>query len=315
MPMDLIADIGATHTRCALIDDKGQAVAAENFESNAFASPHDVLAHYLGRRRLSDQPTVGALAIAAPVTGDRIEMTNLPWQFSQNELKAQLGLSRLLVINDFAAVAWALPALEPNDVRQVGSGEAIAREPLAVLGPGSGLGVSVLVPFEGNWTVLPGEGGNVSITTTTDDEAAIVATLRDATGFCAAETLVSGPGLTKIYEFLAGRGGNEETVLTPAAVAAAAKANDPLAVQALGLFFGLLGTIAGNLALTAGARGGVYVAGGIVPKLLESFLASEFRERFLAKGRYRRYLEAIPTFVVTTPVPALIGLRKLLGYR
>jgi len=313
--MDLIADIGATHTRCALIDDKGSAVAAESFQSGEFASPRDILAHYLSRRRLSDKLTVAALAIAAPVTGDRVEMTNLPWQFSQRELRAQLGLSRLLVVNDFAAVAWALPALKSEDLRQIGGGEAIARAPLAVVGPGSGLGVSVLVPFEGNWTVLPGEGGNISIATTTDDEAAIVAPLRDATGFCAAETLVSGPGLARIYEFLATRAGQDEAVLTPAAVAAAAKANNPVAEQALELFFGLLGTIAGDLALTAGARGGVYVAGGIVPKLIEPLLASAFRERFLAKGRYRPYLEAIPTYVVTAPVPALVGLRKLLGYR
>ncbi len=313
--MDLIADIGGTHSRCALIDDRGRLVAAETYENREFDGVREVLEHYLSRRRLRDRPSEGALAIAGPVTGDEVAMTNLPWRISQLELREALGLSRLLVVNDFAAVAWALPALGPQDLHPVGGGQAVPREPLAVLGPGSGLGVAVLAPVAGNWTVLPGEGGNVSIATATADEAAVADTLRDASGYCAVESLVSGPGLARIHDILNERAGREPPGLTPAAISAAAAKGERLAVEAQAMFFGLLGGLAGDLALTIGARGGVYIAGGIVPRLLTAFEESEFRARFEGKGRYAPYLKAIPTHVITASVPALTGLKKLLGYR
>jgi glucokinase len=313
--MDFIADVGGTHSRCALVDDKGKLIAVENFENHGFRGIADVFEHYLSRRRLNDRPTDVALAIAGPVGGDEVHMTNLPWRFSQAGLRDELGLNRLLVVNDFAAVAWALPALRPEDLCKVGGGEPAPRAPLAVLGPGSGLGVATLVPADSNWTVLPGEGGNVSVATMTKGEAEIVDSLRDPSGYCAAETVLSGPGLTRLYAALVERADQEAEALTPAAISAAAAAGDPLALAAQGMFFELLGSMAGDLALTTGARGGVYIAGGIVPRLLGPFLESRFRERFEAKGRYAAYLEAIPSYVITAPMPALIGLRKLLGYR
>lgn len=313
--MDLIADIGGTHSRCALINDKGRLVAAETYENREFDGVREVLEHYLGRRRLRDRPSEAALAIAGPVTGDEVAMTNLPWQLSQLELCEALGLSRLLVVNDFAAVAWALPVLSAQELHPIGGGQAVAREPMAVLGPGSGLGVSVLAPVGGNWTVLPGEGGNISVATATADEAAVVELLRDSTGYCSAESVISGPGLVRIHNILTERAGQEPPGLMPAAISASAAKGDRLAVEAQAMFFGLLGGLAGDLALTVGARGGVYIAGGIVPRLLTAFTASDFRARFEAKGRYRSYLEAIPTHVITASMPALIGLRKLLGYR
>lgn len=313
--MDLIADIGGTHSRCALIDDKGRLIAAETYENREFDGVAEVLEHYLSRRRLQDRPSEAALAIAGPVTGDEVAMTNLPWRISQHELRDTLGLTRLLVVNDFAAVAWALPVLGPKELHPIGGGQAVTREPLAVLGPGSGLGVAVLAPVEGNWVVLPGEGGNVSVATATADESAVVDTLRDASGYCAVESLVSGPGLARIHEFLSERAGEEPPGLTPAAISAAAAKGDRLAVEAQAMFFALLGGLAGDLALTVGARGGIYIAGGIIPRLLTAFEASEFRARFEGKGRYQPYLEAIPTYVITASAPALIGLRKVLGYR
>ncbi len=313
--MDLIADIGGTHSRCALIDDKGRLIAAETYENHEFNGVAQVLEHYLSRRRLRDRPSEAALAIAGPVTGDEVAMTNLSWRISQQELRETLGLTRLLVINDFAAVARALPVLGPKDLHSIGGGQAVPREPLAVLGPGSGLGVAVLAPVEGNWVVLPGEGGNVSVATATADESAVADTLRDASGYCAVESLVSGPGLARIHEFLSERAGQESPGLTPAAISAAAAKGDRLAVEAQAMFFALLGGLAGDLALTVGARGGIYIAGGIVPRLLTAFEASEFRARFEGKGRYQPYLAAIPTHVITASVPALIGLRQVLGYR
>jgi len=313
--MDLIADIGGTHSRCALIDDKGRFIAAEILDNSDFEGVSEVLEHYLGRRRMRDRPREAALAIAAPAAGDEVAMTNLPWRFSQRELRATLGLGRLLVVNDFAAVAWALPVIGKEELHTIGRGQAVPREPLVVLGPGSGLGVGVLAPVGGNWTVLPGEGGNVSVATATADEVAVVETLRDATGYCAAETLISGPGLARIHEILAKRAGQEPPGLMPAAISAAAAKGDRLAIEAQAMFFDLLGGLAGDLALTVGARGGVYIAGGIIPRLLTAFAASGFRARFEAKGRYKPYLEAIPTYVITADMPALTGLRKILGYR
>lgn len=313
--MDLIADIGGTHSRCALIDDKGGLIAPERFENREFGGVRAVLEHYLTRRRMSDRPREAALAIAAPITGDRVAMTNLPWAFSQAELAAELELQRLIVVNDFAAVAWSLPVLGREDLRQIGGGEPVRQQPLAALGPGSGLGVAVLAPAAGDWTVLSGEGGHATVATATATEAAVVDALRDTDGYCAVETLVSGPGLARLHALLAQRAGQEPPGLTPAAISAAAGRGDALAAEALELFFGLLGGLAGDVALTAGARGGVYIAGGIIPKLLHTFEASTFRRRFEAKGRYRGYLAAIPTYVITADTPALTGLRKLLGYR
>lgn len=313
--MDLIADIGGTHSRCALIDDKGRLIATEIFENRDFDGVNAVLDHYLSRRRLSDRPREAALAIAGPIVGDRVQLTNLPWQFSRKKLAETLDLQRLIVVNDFAAVAWALPMLKADDLEQVGGGKAVPHEPLVVLGPGSGLGIATLVPVEGSWVVVAGEGGNAGIATVTPRESVVVDAFRDAEGYCAAETVLSGPGLVRMHTVLTELAGEEPQTLTPAGISAAALRGEPLAIEAREMFFDLLGSLAGDLALITGARGGVYVAGGIVPRLLKPFGASRFRERFEAKGRYRAYLSAIPTFVITAPTPALTGLRKLLGHR
>ena len=141
-----MADIGATTTRCALLDDKGQELAPEIFENADFTGVAGVLRVYLDHRRASDRPTRAALAVAAPIIGDEVQMINIGWRFSQSELKQELSLKRLQVVNDFAAIAWALPRLTPADVVQIGGGESVPRATLAALGPGSGLGVSALVP-------------------------------------------------------------------------------------------------------------------------------------------------------------------------
>jgi glucokinase len=314
--MDIIADIGGTHSRCALVDDHGQPVAVEIYENRNFDGVEGVLSHYLSRQRMhGGRPRDGAIAIAGPVTGDVVKMTNLEWQLSRRELCAALGLRRLTIVNDFAAVAWSLPRLAPDALRKVGRGEPVPGQALAVLGPGSGLGVAALVPAAGDWAVVSGEGGNVAAATSSPAEATVVDALRDAEGFCAAETLISGPGLANIYSVLAARSGDGGQVLTPAAVSAAAARGEPAAVAAQSMFFGMLGALAGDLALTTAARGGVYIAGGIVPKLLDAFERSGFRDRFESKGRYRDFLSAIPTYVITAPTPALTGLCTILGYR
>ena len=314
--MDLIADIGATTTRCALLDDKGQELAPEIFENEDFTGVPGVLSVYLDHRRASDRPTRAALAIAAPIVGDEVEMVNIDWRFSQRELKEKLAFKRLQVVNDFAAIAWALPLLTPADVVRIGGGESVPRMTLASLGPGSGLGVSALVPAADSWALMTGEGGHVSMPAATREEQDVIALLRDRfDGHCSAERVLSGPGLVNLYVALAELADRGRPTVTPEDVTNLAKQSEPLARKTLAMFFAMLGTVASNLAVTTGARGGVYIAGGIVPRLVTQLGKSEFRARFEAKGRYRQYLAAIPTHVVTAPLPAFRGFKYLLGYR
>ncbi len=311
-----MADIGATTTRCALLDDKGQELAPEIFDNADFTSLEGVLRIYLDHRRASDQPARAALAVAAPIIGDDVQMINIGWRFSQSALKEALNLKRLQVVNDFAAIAWALPQLNAADLTPIGGGESVPRTTLAALGPGSGLGVSALVPAADSWAVMTGEGGHVSMPAVTREEQDAIALLRDRfDGHCSAERVLSGPGLVNLYVALAELAGRGRPTVNPEDVTNLARQGEPLARKTLGMFFAMLGTVAANLAVTTGARGGIYIAGGIVPRLLEQIRQSAFRERFEAKGRYRQYLAAIPTYVITAQLPAFRGLRYLLGYR
>jgi len=313
--MDLIADIGATNSRCALLNDRGQVLSAEVFQNEAFGALEGVLRVYLEHRRASDRPKRAALAVAAPVLGDDVQMLNIGWRFSQAKLREELGFTRLSVVNDFAAVAWSLPSLGPQDRTQIGGGTAVTRMPLAVLGPGTGLGVATLVPTGDTWTAVSGEGGHATLAATTSEEAAVIELVREETGHCSVERVLSGPGLVRLYEALGKIAGRKISKVTSTDVTALARKGEPLAKKTLTMFFAMLGSVAGNLALTVGALGGVFVGGGIVPQLIRELEASPFRERFVAKGRYREYLDAIPTFVITDEQAAFRGLRKLLGYR
>src|SRR5262245_39463187 len=293
-----MADIGATTSRCALVNDKGQELAPEIFENADFTGVAGVLRVYLEHRRSSDRPKRAALAVAAPITGDDVQMLNITWRFSQRELRESLGLSRLQVCNDFAAVAWGLPHLGPADVAKIGGGEAAPRMTLATLGPGSGLGVAALVPATDGWAVMTGEGGHVTMPAQTPDEQNVIAILRERFGHCSAERVLSGPGLVNLYVALAELAGRApSTPVTPADVTSLARQGDALATKARAMFFAFLGMVAGDLALTTGARGGLFIAGGIVPQVLDALDQSEFRARFEAKGRYKSYLAAIPTHV------------------
>jgi len=313
--MDLIADIGATNTRCALVNDKGQEIAPQVFENADFSGLPGLLDVYLKHRRVSDRPTRAALAIAAPIVGDAVRMVNIDWQFTQRELKELLGVTRLLVVNDFAAIAWGLPHFGPAELRPIGGGVPAPHATLATLGPGSGLGVAALVAGGDPATVVAGEGGHAMLAAVTAEEAAVIEIIRANTGQCVLESALSGPGLVNLYVALGELAGRGQPTVTPADVTALAKQGEPLARKAQGMFFTFLGTAAADLALTFGARGGVYIAGGIVPKILPAFMKSQFRERFEARGNHRDYVSAIPTYVITAPLPAFRGLRRLLGYQ
>ena len=313
--MDLIADIGATNARCALVDGDGRIVAPEHFKNDDFTGVEHVLHTYLDRRRPGERPRRAAIAIAAPIVGDDIDMVNRGWRFRRSALADAIGVAELELVNDFAAIAWALPALGREHVEKIGGGAAVPRAPMVALGPGTGLGVSSVVPAKEGWIVVGGEGGHQTLAATNAEEAAVIELIRDEFGHCSAERALSGPGLVNLYQALGRRAGRGTPIATPYDVTALAEQGEPLARRTRAMFFALLGTVAGNLALTLGALGGVYVAGGIVPKFVDAFAESDFRHRFEAKGRYRWYMERIPTYVITDPVPAFIGLKRVLGYR
>jgi glucokinase len=310
--MDLIADIGATNTRVALLDDQGHITSPARFLNSEHAGVESMLGAFLREQSAGEPPRRAALAVAAPLAGDEVTLTNIGWRFSQTALAATLRTRDLRVLNDFEALALALPRLGPADCRSVGAGTALAGTALAVLGPGSGLGVATAVPNGGGWSAVGGEGGHVSLPALNEAETAVIAANSDASGHCSAERLLSGPGLVRIHACLAEREDRNSDESEPAAITSAALAGDAIAQRTFDLFFALLGTVAGNLALTVGARGGVYIGGGIVPRVPELFAQSQFRERFVAKGRYRAYLDAIPTAVITCETPAFIGLKACL---
>jgi glucokinase len=319
MESALIGDIGATNARFAVLQD-GVPTSIQILPVASYASLQDAIQAYFEGLDKADllRPKIGALAVAGPVTGDFLSFTNHPWSFSISGLAKDTGLNHLDVINDFVAVALAVPRIGPGDRRQVGNGTAEVGAPVGIIGPGSGLGVSIVVPVAEKggttqWVPLSGEGGHVTLPPVTEREVALVAWLhRTGRAHVSAETLICGRGLTTLYAGLSALDGVAPTQLQPADVARMAiSGEDPIAVEAVDIFCALLGTVAGNLALTCGARGGVYIAGGIVPKMGEFFDHSQFRPRFVAKGRMRTFLEPIPTYVVTEAYPAFLGLAEL----
>ena len=305
----LLGDIGGTNARWAWHARPGAAIQDVSVRPCAAnASLYESAAAYLAEKGHPRPAWVG-IGIATPITGDRVQLTNNDWVFSIAELKQALGAERCLVINDFTALAMSLTALAPSDLRAVGAGRAIAGAPMALLGPGTGLGVSGLLPQgDGRWSAVSGEGGHVTLAATDEREAALLAVVRRRFGHASAERVLSGSGLVNLYGALCALGGTAERALQPSDVTdAALDGSDPLCAQAVQRFTAFLGNAAGNLALTLGAHGGVYIGGGIVPRLGAHFDGALFRQHFEAKGRFSEYLKAIPTSVITAASPALIG--------
>ncbi|MGH7047087.1 MAG: glucokinase [Stellaceae bacterium] len=312
----LVGDIGATNARFGLVSPAARVLHWHSYAVADYPTIDAALTQYLDLAAKSGwpMPRRAALAVASAITGDRVAMTNHPWSFSIAALKSQLGLDRLEVINDFTAQALALPHLGPGDRIDIGGGVAAPGAPLAVLGPGSGLGVSGLVAGERGWVALTGEGGHATMAPATDRESAVLDHMRRHFDHVSAERVLSGPGLVNLYNSLAELDGVLSRGYTAAQITdLGVRGDDSLCVETTAMFCAMLGTIAGNLALTLGARGGVYIAGGIVPRLGRFFADSPFRARFEAKGRFQPYLAAIPTHVVTHELAAFLGCTALLA--
>ncbi len=316
----LLADIGGTNARFALQDAGGRLADVEVLACREYETIGAALAGYLaqaaGRGLATGGVRAAALAIANPVEGDVVAMTNHHWRFSIEALRRELGLDTLLVVNDFAALAMALPYLDDGGRERVGAGtfEGLPGRPLGLVGPGTGLGVSGVVPCDGRWIALPGEGGHASFAPVTRQEIRILEALWEELGqdegHVSAERLLSGMGLEAIHRALWG-----QQLGAPDITARALDGSCRACRDTVEAFCAVLGSVAGNVALTLGATGGMYIGGGIVPRLGRLLHASSFRHRFEDKGRLRGYLERIPTWVVTEPYPALRGVAALLDAR
>ena len=306
--MFLIADIGGTNARFALIEEG--ATTPYDERTLSCANHHtlvDAVLAYLDDVSKT-MPESASLAIATPVLNDRVVMTNHVWDLSVEETRKALGLKSLRVINDYTALALALPYLADDDVRKVGGGAAVDKQARAVLGPGTGLGVSGCIYTGEYWLPIQGEGGHVAYGPLDDRESEVIRIIRKHHDFVSAESLVSGPGLVLLYQSIIKRDGVNYELLSAEQISERAlNGADSCAEEALAMLCSVLGSVAGDLALTLGARGGVYIGGGIVPKLGGYFDASPFRTRFEEKGRFKSYLADIPTSVIVSKYPALLG--------
>jgi glucokinase len=304
----LLGDIGATNARFAELID-GELGRVTSFQVARFAKFEDVLKTYLSDCASAQGFTLGLLAVAGPIDHGRATLTNTSWLVDPRELKVSFGFDVQLV-NDFQAVAYSLPSLAAADLVQIGQGEAEKGAAKVALGPGSGLGVACLVEHEGERIVIPSEGGHASLAGNSDREDAVIKVLRGRFGHASAERAISGPGLENIFQAIATLDGLDMPQMSAAQITQRALKNEcKLADEALGTFCALLGSFAGNVALAFSSRGGVYIAGGISPRIVDFLARSQFRARFEGKGRFRAYLEQVPSYVIVHPAAAFVGLK------
>lgn len=313
----LLADVGGTNVRFALEAAPQRIGPATAMKVADHQSLEAAMRAYL--RTVPDvRPAHAAIGLANPVTGDHVKLTNHSWAFSIEEVRQSLGLETLVAVNDFTALALGVPHLPADALAPLRGGDVVADTPRALVGPGTGLGVSGLVPMpRGGFVALAGEGGHIEIMPDTDDEWTAWRALHKQFGRVSAERLLSGMGLSSIHAALAAEMGTLLlTPLSPAQVTAGAvEHGDPLCQRAFAVFCGLLGSVAADVALVLGARGGVYIGGGIVPRFVPALRASTFSDRFVAKGRMGAFLERVPVWVITAQYPAFPGLAQALADR
>jgi glucokinase len=312
----LLADIGGTNARCALERAPGQIDTIQTLRCADYAEFSLAVKAYLDN---SEHPVIrhAAIAIANPVQGDHIKMTNHHWAFSIEATRSLLGLDTLLVVNDFTALSMALPHLEQTHCIQVGGGQALEGGVIGLVGAGTGLGVGGLIPSENRWIALGSEGGHVSFSPADEREAAVLQYCWRTYTHVSAERLISGPGLEMIYAALSDIAGIKQPLAlsAPQIVERALQQQDPLCLEVIDCFCGMLGTLASNVAVTLGTLGGIYIGGGVVPHLGDYFAQSAFRTRFESKGRFHAYMQQIPTYVITAPYPAFVGVAAILAER
>ena len=305
----LLGDIGATNARFALASN-GALGEVRSFEVAEYPRFIDALAIFL--EEVSSSITHAVIAVAGPVVEQRAKLTNQAWTIDADELESTFGL-RARIINDFQAVALSLPLLRSEDLVGIGGGKIEEGTPKAVLGPGTGLGVACLANSSREPVIITSEGGHATLAGTCEREDRIIQYLRGKFGHASAERAISGGGLENLYQAIAAVDGLTVGSPSAAEITSHALTRDcEIAYEALHTFCAFLGSFAGNVALTFGARGGVYIAGGISPRILKFLARSEFRGRFESKGRFRSYLESVPSYVIVHPAAAFLGLQSLL---
>lgn len=308
MKLALVGDIGGTNARFALWEND-QLRSVSVLATADYACPEDAITVYLHGLGLP-LGAVGAvcLSVAGPVSGDEFRFTNNHWRLSRVAFCRTLEVDRLLLINDFSAMALGMTRLQPEDVRQVCAGVAEPTRPAVVIGPGTGLGVGTLLNLgEGHWMALPGEGGHVDLPMSNPREVQLWQHIYNEIGHVSAESVLSGSGLARVYRAICAVEGHTPVLDSDRAITGAALAGDPVARKVLEQFSCWLGRVAGNNVLTLGGRGGVYIVGGVIPRFADLFLASGFARSFADKGCMSDYLNGIPVWLVTAPYPGLMG--------
>ena len=306
----VVADIGGTHARFGTVDNSGQLSNANVLTCDQFSGLQEAYKFYIENHKI--QPKRLAAAVACPVEHDQITLTNNQWGFSKSQLLADLCLEEALIINDFTAQSLAVVSLSPSSFETLNTGIPNLQEPIFVIGPGTGLGVGGLVlDADGEWTPLSTEGGHVTLAAQTEDEWDVLRILKSRFSHISAERVISGPGLLLLYQTLCTLHAKQPIADSTATMIAAVD-QDPMIYRALEMFAGFFGGVASDGCLTLGSTQGVYIAGGVIPKLGPLFRRDLFMQRFLAKGRFNNYLSRVPVKLLLDSQGGLSGLARAL---
>lgn len=308
-PFAIYADIGGTNSRIAMQMTESSAYEqVKIYPSVNFNEPSEVILQYLSDQNL-DKPKHIAIAIACPITDDALKMANLHWTFSITETKKKIGVNSLYFINDFEALVLSLPHLMPDEQIKIGQGEAVMNGAMTLIGPGTGVGVASLIHTGSRYQALPCEGGHVLYPPQDLEEIEIVKVIMQEHHIVSVEHLLSGGrGISNLIKAVAIVHGQPVPIWTPKELFEQCLIHkDKLAVEILSRYCAILGNVAGNLALTIGSRGGIYIGGGLVPRLGDFFIHSRFRECFENKDLAGYYVKTMPTIMVTAKYPALLG--------
>jgi len=313
--MMLVADIGGTNARFALAEQDAGAIAlhdAQSFRAEDFETVRDAADAYL--ESVAARPQKACFAVAAPVDSEDIAFTNSPWSFNRSRIQSDMDFDTFEVVNDFAALAAGVGVVPQDFFEQVRSGTPENGAPKLVIGPGTGLGQALLVPCGSSDKVIATQGGHVSFAPRSDLEFEVLQFIAREHPRVSVERLLCGRGLVNIHRALCHIAGTARVSLQANEITDAARTGEyPIAVEAVDFFCNLLGAVVGDAALSSGTRGGVYLAGGILPKIKDIFLKSDFEAHFLNKGRMKSYLNPIPIKLITGEGTALYGAAKSLG--
>lgn len=307
----LLADIGATNARFALLNGT-EIGALATLAVADYASPVEAARAFLAGPGEGNVPQRALIAAAGPLANGRIVLTNAAWTVDAERIRQGLDLAEVQVLNDFEALGWSLPALQPDDIVTLGVCDPAGKGTMAVMGPGSGFGLAAMAFGPNGETVLVTEGGHATLSSENRREDAIILALREQLHHVSVERVLSGPGLVQLYHAIAMVDGTTIPQRSSSEIVSHALAGDcKVSAETLELFCAFLGSVAGNVALTLGARGGLFIGGGIALRFTDFLRRSAFRERFEAKGRMSAYLNRIPTAVIVRPNPAFLGLSYL----